>query len=305
MKKILLGLLFLGSLSFAQNYPDYYPTNNNYDNGYYTDSDDEYYFPEDYYYQYPNDYYTNDYYSNSYNDYQRSINNINWNRFFVENRLSPWQIQQIMYLNEMYPSFTSWNNYYHYNPNRWYYDRYYALQQILGAQVFVVFQNVYYGGYSPVVYYRDYCMTHYRPNIYVMPRYRNVNINLYRVDRRQYHQNNGYYYNPRQGYGFKNSPRSGSNGNWNNSSNNNGFRNTEGFRGGNQNNQNPRIEGNANPRAGSSQNKEFRSPNSGNNNSSGFRKSNSNSSERGQNNQKNGQRSNQNTGRSANRLVNR
>ncbi|MCB4234419.1 hypothetical protein LDL59_03015 [Kaistella anthropi] len=62
----------------AQNYPDYYPTNSN--DGYYGD---EYYFPDDYYYQYPSDYYANALYQSYYNDYQRSIYDVNWNRFFL------------------------------------------------------------------------------------------------------------------------------------------------------------------------------------------------------------------------------
>lgn len=224
MKKIALGLLTLFSvLILAQNYPDYYPSNGGYDNGYYSDADDQYYFPDDYYYQYPNDYYTNDFYRSSYNDYERSINGINWDRFFAQNRLSPSQIQQIMYLNQMYSSYDAWNSYYRYNPDRWYYDRFFALQNILGPQVFVVFQNAYYGGYSPVVYYRNYRIRHYAPVVYVMPRYRNVNINLYRVNRNDFHRSNGYFYNPRSGFGFKDAPRSGSVG---------GFRNnSEGFRG--------------------------------------------------------------------------
>ena len=213
MKKILLGLsVFFATLISAQNYPDYYPNSNNNNGGYYSDYDDEYYFPDDYYYQYPSDYYTNDYYQSYYNDYQRSIYDINWNRFFRTYRLSPWQIDQIMMLNDMFPTFAAWDNYYRYNPDRWYYDRFYALERILGPRIFIVFQNNYYRGYNPVVYYQNYRRQHYATNIYVVPRYRNLNVNRYRIDRNEYHQNN-----PRQNFGFSDNIRNGANGTFNNS----------------------------------------------------------------------------------------
>lgn len=218
MKKILFGLsVFFTTLVSAQNFPDYYPNNNTtYNNDYY---DDEMYFPDDYYYEYPSDYYTNDLYQGYYNDYRRSIVDVNWNRFFSQYRLSPWQIQEIMMLNNQFASYSAWNSYYRFNPDRWYYDRFYALQNIMGPQVFVVFQNNYYNGYNPVVYYQNYRRQHYVTNVYVIPRYRKVNVNRYRIDRNQYHQNN-----PRTQMGFNNSTRNG-NGNWQNNSNKGGFRN--------------------------------------------------------------------------------
>lgn len=208
MKKIIVGLLaVLGTWSYGQNYPDYYPSSGNYDNGYYSDRDDELYFPDDYYYEYPEDYYTEDFYRNFYDDYRRSVSQINWNRFFVQHNLAPWQIQQIMYLNEMYPSYTSWNSYYRYNPDRWYYDRFFALQQIMGPQIFVIFQNMYYGGYSPVAYYHNYRIRHYQPVVYVVPRYRNININIFLKNRQDYHRQYGYFYNPKNGIGFEDNKR--------------------------------------------------------------------------------------------------
>lgn len=218
MKKILFGFAVLAiTLTSAQNYPDYYP-NNGSNNGYYGDYDDEYWFPDDYYYQYPDNYYTSDYYQSYYNDYRNSIADINWNRFFRRYQLGPWQIQQIIMLNEMYPSFSAWNNYYRYNPDRWYYDRFYALERILGPRVFVVFQNRYYGGYSPVQYYQQYRRQHYASTVYIIPQYRNINIDRYRVDRVQYNQANPHPY-----FGFGNGGRNGNNGIIN--SNNGGFRN--------------------------------------------------------------------------------
>ena len=210
----------LGSVTFAQTYQDYFPVSTSLDDGYYSEADDSYYFPDDYYYEYPDDYYTEDFYKSSYNDYQRSISDVNWERFFYENRLSNYQIQQIMDLNRMYDSYFMWNQYYRFNPDRWYYDRFYSLRNILGPRVFVVFQNSYYGGYSPFVYYRNYRMRHYTPVVYVMPRYRHININRYKVDRVKFHQNNGYNHNTRPNIGLNSSTRSGANGNG-------GFRPTE------------------------------------------------------------------------------
>ena len=191
MKKLLLGLsVFMMTLVFAQNYPDYYPTGNAGDGQYdYTDSED-FYFPEEYYYEYPEDYYNTDLYSSYYSDYRRAITQVNWNRFFRTYRLSSWQIQEVMMLNNSFPNFAAWNSYYRYNPDRWYYDRFYALQRILGPHVYVVFQNNYFNGYNPIVYYQNYNRHHYARNIYVIPRYRTVNINIYKVNRTQYHQNN-------------------------------------------------------------------------------------------------------------------
>lgn len=220
MKKILLGLsVFFATLSSAQNYPDYYPSNTT-NSDYYGDAEDAYYFPDDYYYDYPSDYYTNDFYQNSYSDYRRSIENVNWGRFFSTYRLAPWQVQQIMILNNMYPSYSSWDFDYRFNPDRWYYDRFYALERILGPQIFVIYQNNYYQGYSPVVYYQNYRRQHYVTNIYVVPRYRNINVRKYRIDRTQYHQTN-----PRNNFGFRDTPRNG-NGNWNSNSAN-GFRESD------------------------------------------------------------------------------
>lgn len=217
MKKILFGLsVFFTTLVSAQNYPDYYPNNNN---GYYEEYDDEFYFPDDYYYEYPSDYYRNDLYQSYYNDYRRSIYDVNWNRFFSTYRLSPWQRQQIMMLNDQFSSYSSWNSYYRYNPDRWYYDRFYALERILGPRVFVIFQNNYYNGYNPVTYWQNYRRQHYVTHVYVVPRYRNTNVNRYRVNRVNYHQAN-----PRQNIGFHNTTRTG-NGNLNSAPKSSGFRN--------------------------------------------------------------------------------
>ncbi|MGG5208802.1 hypothetical protein ACQWU4_07620 [Chryseobacterium sp. MIQD13] len=250
MKKIFLGLaLGLAALSSAQQYPNngwgddgYYQNGNGNGDGYYNDEDDRNYFPDDYYYNYPQDYYPGDYYQGYYNDYRNSIVNINWNVFFRNNRLNQWQIDQVLRLNNLYVSFSTWNNFYRYNPDRWYYDRFYALERILGPRVFVVFQNNYYRGMSPVVYFQNYRRTYYAPRYAVMPRYRNVNINVYRVDRSRFRRMDNPTFNVirtgnRSNSGFRGGVKDGGNSGFRGQANeNNGMRNDGGFRGNSENN---------------------------------------------------------------------
>lgn len=241
MKKIFLGLaLSFSTLSFAQQYPnngwnDYENQGGNY--GY--DDDQENYFPDDYYYDYPQDYYPQDYYQSYYNDYRNSIVNINWNGFFNQNRLNQWQIRQILRLNNLYVNFSTWNNFYRYNPDRWYYDRFYALERILGPRVFVVFQNNYYQNRSPIAYFQDYRRTYYGPRFRVMPRYRSVNINIYRVDRNKFRRQDNPTINivrSTRDNGFRNENNNSNGGGFRNQNNaeivksNNGFRSNNGNR---------------------------------------------------------------------------
>lgn len=283
MKKIFLGLAFgLGVLASAQQYPNngwgddgYYQNGN----GYYGDEDDRNYFPDDYYYNYPQDYYPSDYYQNYYSDYRNSIVNIDWNGFFIQNRLNRWQVDQIMRLNNLYASFTAWDNFYRYNPDRWYYDRFYALERIMGPRVFVVFQNNYYRGASPVIYFQNYRRTYYAPRYAVMPRYRNININIYRVDRSRFRRtdnptfdvirgsnrpDNGFRNNNTSSGSFRNNERYNSSGGFRGNSDNGGFRNNsnnEGFR----NNNSGGFRGNSDNNSG------FRGNSGGNSDNGGFR----------------------------------
>ncbi|AZB24601.1 hypothetical protein EG339_08295 [Chryseobacterium bernardetii] len=282
MKKIFLGLAFgLGVLTSAQQYP-----NNGWDDdgyyqngaGYYSDEDDRNYFPDDYYYNYPQDYYPVDYYQSYYNDYRNSIINIDWNGFFIQNRLSRWQVDQIIRLNNLYASFAAWDNFYRYNPDRWYYDRFYALERIMGPRIFVVFQNNYYRGASPIVYFQNYRRSYYAPRYAVMPRYRNVNINIYRVDRSRIRRMDNPTFEVIRGSNRPdNGFRSNSSGGFRGNSDNGGFRNNNsgGFRGGSDNGS----------FRGNSDNSGFRrnSDNGGfrNNNSGGFRGGSDNGSFRG------------------------
>ncbi|GAA4157839.1 hypothetical protein GCM10022217_18290 [Chryseobacterium ginsenosidimutans] len=287
MKKILIGFaLSMATLSFAQQYPNDNGYGNNgyndgygYDNsndGYYSDQDDQNYFPEDYYYNYPQDYYQNDYYQSNYNDYRNSIVSINWNVFFAQNRLNQWQVDQILRLNNLYVSFSTWNNFYRYNPDRWYYDRFYALQRIMGPRVFVTFQNSYYRGYSPVVYFQNYRRTHYAAICRPMPRYRNVNINIYRVDRNNFRRNNNPTFNivrgsDRPNNGFRGDVRNNNNGGFRNQAENRSNNNNSGFR--NENNgvrNNGGFRGNSDNN-GVRNNGGFRTERAENGNAGGFR----------------------------------
>lgn len=217
MKKIFFTLaIIFGGLISAQDYYDTYP--NEY-NGYeYYDSSYDY--PEDYYYNYPTDYYPDQYYQGYYNDYRQSVVNVNWDQFFFQNRLSPFQINQILMLNNRFASYDAWNSYYRWNPDRWYYDRFYAMQNILGPRIFVVYQNVYFRGASPFVYYRNRNVNFYARRYPVRPVYRNVNINIYKVNRGNFKEgfrNDGRNQNmiqPNRNNGMRNQPiRSGANGN--------------------------------------------------------------------------------------------
>jgi hypothetical protein len=217
MKKIFLTLaIIFGGLVSAQDYYDTYP--NEY-NGY-EYYDNSYDYPDDYYYNYPTDYYPDQYYQGYYNDYRQAVFSVNWNQFFVQYRLTPFQIDQILALNNRFASYAAWNAYYGWNPDRWYYDRFYALQNILGPRIFVVYQNNYFRGRSPIVFYKTRFTNFYARRYPVRPVYRNVNINVYKIDRRNFEEGfrnvgrNQGMINPTRNDGVRNdNTRSGSNGN--------------------------------------------------------------------------------------------
>lgn len=253
---------------------------------YYEYKDDEYYFPEDYYYEYPNDYYSNSYYRDFYQDYRRSILRVNWDNFFYEFNLSPNQIRLIIDLNNQFDTYYTWESYYRTNPVRWYYDRFYALERILGSRLYVIFQNRYYRRVRPVVYYNNRCRNFYNVRYQVRPAYRHYNINRYRVDRYNYHQNIGRRYGWRQqqnNNGFRRTPtrnysnrkairfNSGFRNQSNNTRNNNSFRT--------QKSTSTRNNGFRNSTKKSQMNTPIRLPSD-----SGFRKSTSSSRNRSANN---------------------
>lgn len=226
MKKyFLLGSLFIMLSVQGQQYRDIYEYQEGvnwqyYDNGFYNYAYNH--FPDDYYYEYPTDYYPVAYYESYYNDYQQSIIGINWEKLFVEFRLSPMQIHQITILNNRFSDYSFWYDYYGTNPDRWYYDRFYALERILGARDFIIFQNRFYDGYAPVVYFRNYKKRHYARRYRPVRQYRHININIYNMGRDRYFEHYGNSYirsikeSPFRSDGFTNSD-------------NRGFRNSNGI----------------------------------------------------------------------------
>lgn len=286
MKKIFFTLaIIFGGLVSAQDYYDTYPTEyNGYE--YY---DNSYDYPEDYYYNYPTDYYPDQYYQGYYNDYQKAVYSVNWDQFFFQNRLSPFQVQQILMLNNRFASYDAWNSYYRWNPDRWYYDRFYALQNILGPRVYVVYQKVYFRGASPFVYYRNRCVNFYARRYPVRPVYRNVNINIYKVNRGNFKEgfrtvgrNQGMINPTRNNDGMRTQPsRSGANGN-----NTGGIRNPQ--PGGIRTNENNGIR---------SSNDGIRNPGGIRNGNGNVRTQSPNMNAGGTRNQNNGIRQNQNSER--------
>ena len=185
MKRIILALaMFLMGFSQAQYYNDYYYSGQ---------------FPDEYYYDFPGDYYADDYYASYYNDYRRSINSVDWNRFFYQYNLTNSQARRVAQLNRKYPTYGSFMAKYRYNPDRWYYDRFYALRNILGSKVYALYQNQYYRGNDPIAYHRQYRVNYYEPRYQVNTRYRDYDVRQFRnsgfrnTDRPVYRQNDTSY----------------------------------------------------------------------------------------------------------------
>lgn len=91
--------------------------------------------------------------SDYYNDYRRSITDINWAAVITDLVLSQTQANQIYVLNDRYDDYNSWNRVYVHNPDRWRNDRYVELERILGKEKYLKFKNKYYKGQNPVAYY--------------------------------------------------------------------------------------------------------------------------------------------------------
>ncbi|MDO3424350.1 hypothetical protein QWT87_05565 [Chryseobacterium sp. APV1] len=88
-----------------------------------------------------------------YNDYRRSITDVNWQSVISDLVLSTTQANQIYALNDRYRDYDSWNRVYDNNPDRWRNDRYVELERILGRDKYVKFKNRYYKGQNPVAVY--------------------------------------------------------------------------------------------------------------------------------------------------------
>jgi hypothetical protein len=88
-----------------------------------------------------------------YNDYRRSITDVNWQSVITDLVLSNTQANQIYALNDRYRDYDSWNRVYDNNPDRWRNDRYVELERILGRDKYAKFKNRYYKGQNPVAVY--------------------------------------------------------------------------------------------------------------------------------------------------------
>lgn len=101
-----------------------------------------------------------------YNDYRGSVSSINWGQVAIFLGLNNNQINQLTLLNNRYPDYNSWNRAYGKEPNRWYTDRYYAMEKIMTPVQYKKFYSQYYQGQNPRVKYdNDYRNHHDRPQM--------------------------------------------------------------------------------------------------------------------------------------------
>ncbi|MET3037611.1 hypothetical protein ABXT08_16035 [Chryseobacterium sp. NRRL B-14859] len=91
--------------------------------------------------------------SDYYNDYRRSITDINWQTVVADLLLSTTQANQINALNDRYRDYNTWNRVYVVDPGRWREDRYSELERILGREKYIAFKKRYYKGQNPVIVY--------------------------------------------------------------------------------------------------------------------------------------------------------
>ncbi|WP_419870552.1 hypothetical protein [Chryseobacterium sp. CT-SW4] len=91
--------------------------------------------------------------SDYYNDYRRSITDLNWQTVAVELVLTTSQKNQLYALNERYSDYNSWEKKYSKNPDYWRTDRYAEIEKILGKEKYKQFKNKYYQGQNPTAVY--------------------------------------------------------------------------------------------------------------------------------------------------------
>ncbi|GAA5082943.1 hypothetical protein GCM10023210_00890 [Chryseobacterium ginsengisoli] len=91
--------------------------------------------------------------SDYYNDYRRSVTDVNWQTVIADLLLSKTQANEIYSLNDRYHDYNSWNRVYVSNPDRWRNDRYVELERIMGRDKYLKFKNKYYKGQNPVAVY--------------------------------------------------------------------------------------------------------------------------------------------------------
>jgi hypothetical protein len=91
--------------------------------------------------------------SGYYNDYRRSITDVNWQTVAAELLLTPQQKDQLFGLNSRYKDYNSFNRVYASNPERWRTTRYNEMERIMGSAKYAEFKNKYYKGQNPVAVY--------------------------------------------------------------------------------------------------------------------------------------------------------
>lgn len=91
--------------------------------------------------------------STYYNDYRRSITDVNWQTVAANLLLSPQQKSDLFALNNQYSDYNSWRNVYGDNPDQWRTDRYRSIERIMGPEKYEKFKNKYYKGQNPVAVY--------------------------------------------------------------------------------------------------------------------------------------------------------
>jgi hypothetical protein len=100
------------AFTFAQQYPNNGWGDDGYyqNDGYYSDEDDQNYFPDDYYYNYPQDYYPR-IITKVIITITGTVLSISTGMVFLYRTDYRWQIDQILRLNNLYVSFSAWNNF--------------------------------------------------------------------------------------------------------------------------------------------------------------------------------------------------
>ena len=98
----------------------------------------------------------------------------------------------------------------------------------------------YYRNYNPIVYYQNYRVKHYRPTVYVTPRYRNVDVRTFKNDA---YRTGGFRNNDRAYNDNRNFEKSRENSGFRSGSSDERPRNNGGFRSSDSRNDNDRNYG--------------------------------------------------------------
>ena len=88
-----------------------------------------------------------------YENYRNSILSVNWNSLGLELNLTPAQRNQIIVLNNRYPTYESWYVVYKDRPDYWRRDRDREIRRILGETKYLKYKNEYYKGKNPKAIY--------------------------------------------------------------------------------------------------------------------------------------------------------